>query len=108
MADVIRFDNHERDHEGIGHGTPADGYDGWRETMLRRRRPKRAGPWPSGFATIGPQPSRAPAHASPPDPVWIPGFYDDANPDDVVVFLTNMGAVIDRPAEGRLTQCVDS
>jgi hypothetical protein len=40
------------------------------------------------------------AHASPPDPVWNPGFYDDADHDDVIVFLTNMGAVLDRLPEG--------
>ncbi len=27
------------------------------------------------------------AHASPPDPTWIPGFYDDADHDDVVAAL---------------------
>jgi hypothetical protein len=48
------------------------------------------------------------AHASPPDPVWIPGFYDEADRDAVVVFLTKMGAVIDRPLDRRLTQCADS
>ena len=31
------------------------------------------------------------AHASPPDPTWIPGFYDDADYDDVVLAVT--GAV---------------
>ena len=33
------------------------------------------------------------------DPVWIPGFSNDADHDDVVVFLTKMWAVIDRPPE---------
>lgn len=28
------------------------------------------------------------AHASPPDPSWIPGIYDDADGDDVVTFVT--------------------
>jgi hypothetical protein len=37
MADFIRFCNHERYHERIGNGTPADVYDGWREAILRRR-----------------------------------------------------------------------
>ena len=27
------------------------------------------------------------AHASPPDPTWIPGLYDDADYDDVVLAL---------------------
>ena len=29
------------------------------------------------------------AHASPPDPSWIPGVYDDADFDDVVVRVTS-------------------
>jgi hypothetical protein len=37
------------------------------------------------------------AYASPPDPVWIHGFYDDADHDDVIVLLTNSAAVIDPP-----------
>lgn len=40
------------------------------------------------------------AHASPADPAWIPGFYDDADHDDVVLFLTNLGVTLDRPPEG--------
>lgn len=31
------------------------------------------------------------AHASPTDPVWIPGFYDDNDYDDVILLIT--GAV---------------
>ena len=29
------------------------------------------------------------AHASPPDPSWVQGIYDDADHDDVVIFLTS-------------------
>jgi len=28
------------------------------------------------------------AHASPPDPTWIPGLYDDADHDDAVIAIT--------------------
>jgi hypothetical protein len=31
------------------------------------------------------------AYASPPDPSWIPGIYDGADYDDVVVMLTDLG-----------------
>ena len=34
------------------------------------------------------------AHASPPDQSWIPGLYDDADFDDVVLLITsNLGAI---------------
>jgi len=35
------------------------------------------------------------ASASPPDPVWIPGIYDLADYDDVVVALGDLDAVDD-------------
>jgi hypothetical protein len=35
------------------------------------------------------------AFASPPDPVWIPGIYDLADYDDVIVALTDLDAVDD-------------
>jgi hypothetical protein len=31
------------------------------------------------------------AYASPPDPSWIPGIYDGADYDDVVLMLTDLG-----------------
>ena len=40
------------------------------------------------------------AYASPPDQIWIPGFYDDADYDDVVVSVGEAGAVIDPPTVG--------
>jgi len=33
------------------------------------------------------------AHASPPDPTWIPGLYDDADGDDVVAFIVEASAL---------------
>src|SRR5262245_36427073 len=37
------------------------------------------------------------AHASPTDPTWIPGFYDDNDYDDVILFITGaVGAVESR------------
>ena len=38
------------------------------------------------------------AQASPPDPTWIPGIYDDGDFDDVVVFLADGAAVEPEPA----------
>jgi hypothetical protein len=35
------------------------------------------------------------AFASPPDPSWIRGIYDDADFDDVIVFLTSGGGVVE-------------
>src|SRR5215470_12786033 len=35
------------------------------------------------------------AHASPTDPVWIPGFYDDNDYDDVILFITGAVGAID-------------
>jgi hypothetical protein len=34
------------------------------------------------------------AHASPPDPSWIGGFYDDADYDDVVLLATSTVGVV--------------
>lgn len=34
------------------------------------------------------------AYASPPDPAWIRGIYDDADYDDVVVLITSTAATI--------------
>jgi hypothetical protein len=40
------------------------------------------------------------AHASPPDPSWLQGIYDDADYDDVVALLTSeTGEVQAAPAE---------
>jgi len=43
------------------------------------------------------------AHASPPDPPWVRGVFDDADFDDVVCFIvTNVGLVDDSVSvEGR-------
>jgi hypothetical protein len=36
------------------------------------------------------------AYASPPDPVWVEGFFDDDDHDDVVVVITSAGAALDQ------------
>jgi hypothetical protein len=35
------------------------------------------------------------AHASPTDPTWIPGFYDDNDYDDVILFITGAISTVD-------------
>ena len=35
------------------------------------------------------------AHASPPDPTWIAGIYDDADLDEAVAAVTNAAALIE-------------
>jgi hypothetical protein len=35
------------------------------------------------------------AYASPPDPVWIPGLYDDNDYDDVILFITGAVSAVD-------------
>ena len=35
------------------------------------------------------------AHASPTDPTWIPGLYDDNDYDDAVLFITGAVTVVD-------------
>jgi hypothetical protein len=37
---------------------------------------------------------RSLAYASPPDPWWVPGLYDDADFDDVVALVTSAAAVV--------------
>ena len=36
-------------------------------------------------------------HASPPDPTWLPGIYDDADYDDVIGLLTDTAAIRELP-----------
>ena len=35
------------------------------------------------------------AYASPPDPTWIPGFYDDNDYDDVIIFIIGAVSAVD-------------
>ena len=35
------------------------------------------------------------AHACPTDPTWIPGFYDDNDYDDVILFITGAVGAVD-------------
>jgi hypothetical protein len=37
------------------------------------------------------------AHASPPDPIWLPGIYDNADYDDVIGLLTDTAAICELP-----------
>jgi len=43
------------------------------------------------------------AHASPPDPSWVPGIYDDADFDNVVAILTSAAASVDTSTPADLT-----
>ena len=36
-------------------------------------------------------------HASPPDPTWVPGIYDNADYDDVIGLLTDTAAIRELP-----------
>ena len=57
-------------------------------TILDRRH----APRPSGLSVLLPLLIIAPvtlAHASPPDPTWVAGVYDQADFDDVVCLLTS-------------------
>jgi hypothetical protein len=49
------------------------------------------------------------AHASPPDPTWIPGFYDDNDYDDVILVITGAVTAVDSHVAdpiGLVTVCV--
>ncbi len=51
------------------------------------------------------------AYASPPDPVWVKGVYDDADYDDIVALIASGAALVEpvTPATGRpvetISQC---
>ena len=48
------------------------------------------------------------AYASPPDPLWIPGIYDDDDQDDVIVAVSNADGSVDRPSIGTVAPtCID-
>jgi hypothetical protein len=47
------------------------------------------------------------AHASPPDPIWLPGIYDDADYDDVIGLLTDAAAVRELPLVAAGPACLD-
>jgi len=43
------------------------------------------------------------ASASPPDPTWVPGFWDDDDADDVVNFVFSLvGSLVDSSVPGRI------
>ena len=47
------------------------------------------------------------AHASPPDPIWLPGIYDGADYDDVIGLLTDTAAVRELPLVAADPACLD-
>jgi hypothetical protein len=47
------------------------------------------------------------AHASPPDPIWLPGIYDNADYDDVIGLLTDTAAVRELPLVAADPACLD-
>ena len=47
------------------------------------------------------------AHASPSDPIWLPGIYDDADYDDVIGLLTDTAAVRELPLVAADPACLD-
>jgi hypothetical protein len=56
------------------------------------------GRWVVLLLVLGLSGLRALASANPPDPVWVPGFYDDADYDDVVeAVLSENGLRDDSP-----------
>jgi len=66
----------------------------WRDPERVTTKVCRATPTPPQIALaflilIAPALLMAIAYASPPDPAWIPGIYDDADYDDVVVQVTS-------------------
>jgi len=42
------------------------------------------------------------AHTSPPDPTWIPGVWDNADHDDVVILVTSDSGLVDASNGSRL------
>ena len=38
------------------------------------------------------------AYAAPPDQTWIPGLYDNADYDDVVLFVTSGAELVEKPS----------
>ena len=66
----------------------------WRDAERGSRRARRVAPTApqvvlATLILIAPALLLAIAYASPPDPAWIPGIYDDADYDDVVVQITS-------------------
>ena len=48
------------------------------------------------------------AQASPPDPTWLPGIYDDADYDDVIGLLTDTAAIRELQLIATGPACLDS
>ena len=61
---------------------------------MKRRLPALAVLLLSAVVTLTPL-----AYATPPDPAWIPGFWDDADHDDLIFRITSdVGAIEPHPA----------
>ena len=65
---------------------------------MKRRLPALAALLLSAVVTLTPL-----AYATPPDPAWIPGFWDDADHDDLIFRITSdVGAIEPHPASDGL------
>lgn len=77
--------------EPHGPAITADGTHPWRRMPLGRTTALVLLLCLTGLSTL--------AHASPPDPIWLPGLYDGADADDVVALLCDSTALAPPLAE---------
>lgn len=67
----------------------------WGRSRRGAVRGRRARVWLVGLLLLVLASLQGFAYASPPDPSWVPGLYDDADYDDVVVLLLSAVGVLD-------------